>query len=216
MRGATQPLIFVRSVRQPFQSTRPVRGATQAPRFCTMPLQKFQSTRPVRGATICLNLRSPLISISIHAPRAGRDGHILAAGLEILGISIHAPRAGRDRCTVFAVFLARHFNPRAPCGARLSAPGIFHPPKHFNPRAPCGARPVCMPNKEHASLNFNPRAPCGARPERTGMVQRAWYISIHAPRAGRDWRQSRCGSWTVSFQSTRPVRGATLPMLTLR
>ena len=57
---------------------------------------KFQSTRPVRGATSAKRLVPDYISISIHAPRAGRD---------------HAasPISGR----------ARHFNPRAPCGARL-------------------------------------------------------------------------------------------------
>ena len=55
-----------------FQSTRPVRGATIAKTFKEDD-RPFQSTRPVRGATQC---RSPLddkITVSIHAPRAGRD-----------------------------------------------------------------------------------------------------------------------------------------------
>ena len=79
-----------------FQSTRPVRGATG---FCTMtgsglphfnprapcgarrsgrgshqPVDRFQSTRPVRGATYLPRCSRWLQCISIHAPRAGRDG----------------------------------------------------------------------------------------------------------------------------------------------
>jgi len=53
------------------------------------------AARPARGATLmdCAAMCSD--SVSIHAPRAGRDDH----GLPVLGsivVSIHAPRAGRD------------------------------------------------------------------------------------------------------------------------
>ena len=60
-------------------------------------LREFQSTRPMRGATCppeCFRLRR---SVSIHAPHAGRDSR----------------RFGN--CTE-----RRCFNPRAPCGARLT------------------------------------------------------------------------------------------------
>ncbi|EFR40752.1 hypothetical protein HMPREF9162_2212 [Selenomonas sp. oral taxon 137 str. F0430] len=77
-----------------FQSTRPVRGATSL----YLPagyVKAFQSTRPVRGATLPA-LRMPLfLSVSIHAPRAGRD-EIDFSGFDELNVSIHAPRAGRD------------------------------------------------------------------------------------------------------------------------
>ena len=79
-----------------FQSTRPVRGATPVP-YITSAVNQFQSTRPVRGATArpmaattastdfnprapCGARRAPdprlsgYVPISIHAPRAGRDG----------------------------------------------------------------------------------------------------------------------------------------------
>ena len=58
----------------------------------------FQSTRPMRGATRAA-LRARLkVTISIHAPHAGRDEN-----------------GGRgSRCGLY-------FNPRAPCGARLIA-----------------------------------------------------------------------------------------------
>ena len=100
-----------------FQSTRPMRGATALKAGKITPAQ-FQSTRPMRGATRACHLCGRMRRISIHAPHAGRD--------------CRPQWAARKRA---------HFNPRAPCGARL-----FLTPKggnrraHFNPRAPCGAR----------------------------------------------------------------------------
>ena len=105
-----------------------------------------------------------------------------------------------------------------------------HRRSHFNPRAPCGAR---LPKFQHRnrSYNFNPRAPCGARQQSILFIDNDFKISIHAPRAGRDrnrreYRDSAtdfnprapCGARRASFcyppvdklfQSTRPVRGAT-------
>ena len=62
----------------------------------------------------------------------------------------------------------------------------YRPRTYFNPRAPCGARPPPAPGLT-AYINFNPRAPCGAR-RRTSPFRRV----------------------RSSFQSTRPVRGATI------
>ena len=93
----------------------------------------------MRGAT-CAGWNGLLgLVISIHAPHAGRDGASREPAA-ISAISIHAPHAGRD------LFLARvagapaDFNPRAPCGARLSASTNRRWTADFNPRAPCGAR----------------------------------------------------------------------------
>ena len=56
--------------------------------------------------------------VSIHAPRAGRD-HSPFRKAMIHTVSIHAPRAGRDiERRKYETYLAS-FNPRAPCGARL-------------------------------------------------------------------------------------------------
>ena len=128
----------------------------------------FQSTRPVRGATNTLSARLVMSPISIHAPRAGRD-----------------EGQGRKQPAL------RHFNPRAPCGAR-----------------PCPRPPAGCQN------NFNPRAPCGARQAGRHRVFRFFRISIHAPRAGRDVMFSVGGTVSTLFQSTRPVRGATAIFLT--
>ena len=103
---------------------------------------KFQSTRPVRGATHPVQLPVEGHGISIHAPRAGRDWGAVRARCvtcsfqstrpvrgatrpldDLLNgdaISIHAPRAGRDHPLAWDQGGRPYFNPRAPCGARLT------------------------------------------------------------------------------------------------
>ena len=101
-------------------------------------------------------------------------------------ISIHAPLAGRDESVLPLPWGPQNFNPRAPCGARRGNGPSCRGCTDFNPRAPCGARHhVLFPWS--LQLHFNPRAPCGARlPHYPGAFE------LH------------------QFQSTRPLRGATL------
>ena len=123
---------------------------------------------------------------SHYAPCGARRDFLATDELADL-ISIHAPLAGRDHYRRDNRYLRRDFNPRAPCGARHNWYGkIGVAEQDFNPRAPCGARPVgSLGGMGYAY--FNPRAPCGARP---------YSSMIH------------CTS--VRFQSTRPLRGATV------
>ncbi len=63
-------------------------------------------------------------------------------------------------------------------------------------------------------LHFNPRSPCGERRQsehfrRSGNLK----ISIHAPRAGSDLYHIFLYSQVFPFQSTLPVRGATVSRL---
>ena len=58
----------------------------------------FQSTCPLRGTTLTINTMRRAPDISIHVPLAGHDSS-----------PVSVPRLGR------------HFNPRAPCGARLKS-----------------------------------------------------------------------------------------------
>ena len=124
----------------------------------------------------------------------------------------------------------RHFNPRAPCGAR---PFLFfakwkknefqstRPMRgatacvaalgmritDFNPRAPCGAR-LAGGLQHHDSGNFNPRAPCGARLHFRKRFKRLHNFNPRAPCGARQNKPLRTGLFT-KFQSTRPMRGAT-------
>ena len=57
---------------------------------------------------------------------------------------------------------------------------------NFNPRTPCGVRP-CWHLNEYSQKNFNPRTPCGVR--------------LYCKHCRRE---------TIVFQSTHPLRGATI------
>ena len=192
---------------------------------------QFQSTRPVRGATSRSRNQAAPISISIHAPRAGRDWVTTVFRARVAEFQSTRPVRGATPASVVGHGDRKDFNPRAPCGARRpqGKQGI-QGPEDFNPRAPCGARLVlawCWACDGH----FNPRAPCGARLAVAEKAIGALKISIHAPRAGRDVvvvpkrvslkhfnPRAPCGARRrlldlilryAPFQSTRPVRGAT-------
>ena len=110
------------------------------------------------------------------------------------GISIHAPRAGRDPPFPLSRSAA-HISIHAPRAGRdyPSRIGIRRTGyAHFNPRAPCGARRVVIAAPHHRPV-----------------------ISIHAPHAGRDVILNPIPQEVALFQSTRPMRGATIS-LTLR
>ena len=163
---------------------------------------------------------------------AGRDD-LEREALHDDRISIRAPRAGRDCCARMVAAAHSDFNPRAPCGVRHKNDGNWrgeqrfqstHPVRgatwqerarstsrhNFNPRTPCGVRRwirLLLPG----TTNFNPRAPCGARLDRPVIFGIRRPISIHAPRVGRDSLiQAPLCVVLRRFQSTHPVRGATM------
>ena len=106
-------------------------------------------------------------------------------------VSIHAPRAGGD-CKIQIIRLRMQcFNPRPPCGGRRNG-RRRHPrnPRRFNPRPPCGGRLVPMEFK----VLIKP-------------------VSIHAPRAGGDTGLEKLPTEIQLFQSTPPVRGATVLLM---
>ncbi len=189
----------------------------------------FQSTRPARGATPCKGEEGTDSLVSIHAPRAGRDGPPQRA-------------CAPESC----------FNPRAPRGARRNGQGLRDIGGCFNPRAPRGARPLGVRVCEAIPWFQSTRPARGAttpgeqspqnvlfqstRPARGATLEELMLVchggvSIHAPRAGRDKPRNHAGgvrpcfnpraprgarlfSVAVSapgnmFQSTRPARGAT-------
>ena len=80
---------------------------------------------------------------------------------------------------------------------------------NFNPRSPCGERRGTT-SMDRDSKYFNPRSPCGERPFSLSLPSYSLMISIHAPRAGSDAGSDLDKRMTEIFQSTLPVRGATL------
>ena len=75
------------------------------------------------------------------------------------------------------------------------------------PRAGCDG--TAAPGTEQCR-NFNPRTPCGVRRTSDNCDYYLTDISIHAPRAGCDHHRTRCAPSHCQFQSTHPVRGATM------
>ena len=111
---------------------------------------------------------------------------MLKQALRMQSISIHAPRVGRDNDQRKEKESIENFNPRAPCGARRDhRVGVVRDGRFQSTRPVWGATAYM---RKYRAAN---------------------YISIHAPRVGRDKRQPRKAHQPREFQSTRPVWGAT-------
>ena len=157
---------------------------------------------PLAGRDTITGLHTVLAVISIHAPLAGRDLAVLQRHRQPLCISIHAPLAGRDikvlDCTDEELMISIH----APLAGRdICTVGKYPSRNLFQSTRPLRGA-TFVPDKVSAALGyFNPRAIVGGK-----VVQ---LISIHAPLAGRDSVCAVNVSSGVSFQSTRPLRGAT-------
>ena len=104
------------------------------------------------------------------------------------------------------------------------------PSSHFNPLAPCGARRAA-PCFLQSAAPFQSTRPVRGETIQTSFLIRPHPISIHSPRAGRDFNYALqcvayrnfnplapCGARlttpaasvaALAFQSTRPVRGET-------
>ena len=102
-----------------------------------------------------------------------------------------------------------YFNPRTPCGVRLCKTSGHRRSAYFNPRTPCGVRPAAARGRPAAPAYFNPRAPCGARhqPPLTASFT-ASFQSTRPLRGATPAKQ--CRLFSGRFQSTRPLRGATI------
>ena len=140
----------------------------ERPRLPFLPrtFRAFQSTLPVRGATrLQGSVYFSALGISIHAPRAGSDNMDRRGAACLSNISIHAPRAGSDGlsiCTLHIIHL--DFNPRSPCGERLTGDDIAAAAQRISIHAPrAGSDAKAVVKNEHDFM-----------------------ISIHAPRAGSD------------------------------
>ena len=195
-----------------FQSTHPLRGATCStrPRHRRV---RFQSTHPLRGATGLPNILHIMDAISIHAPLAGCDMALIMPFIMPSTFQSTHPLRGATQGAIRQAPRSVHFNPRTPCGVRHDACNVHRDRYHFNPRTPCGVRRRRTRTGRFAT-NFNPRTPCGVRRTVCDEVESEELISIHAPLAGCDCAALARHRSYARFQSTHPLRGATLPLPT--
>ena len=156
----------------------------------------FQSTRPSRGAT---NFTRPLFGrsyISIHAPLAGRDLGVTVTAYPQSVFQSTRPSRGATWRFPMRGGGTRHFNPRAPRGAR---PISFKGGEEyilFQSTRPSRGATQCRLHAGCRRKDFNPRAPRGARLCRHLEIVREHVISIHAPLAGRD---SKCAQKSRTY-----------------
>ena len=190
----------------------------------------FQSTLPVRGATRPRERPLTLGKISIHAPRAGSDQNVQAAIAKHGHFNPRSP-CGERHVVLSSAVTQKNFNPRSPCGERLFCTSKAESIALFQ-----STLPVRGATKREELRNRFPRFQ-STLPVRgaTSLQIRGDSmepISIHAPRAGSDGNPHRvkecpydfnprspCGERRIAhlgwkcdllFQSTLPVRGATL------
>ena len=141
-------------------------------------------------------------TISIHAPLAGCDHEPISVSMVEM-ISIHAPLAGCDWNIIIQTNCSSNFNPRTPCGVRLT--GILfllifivfqstHPLRgatlfclldgydyYISIHAPlAGCDRLCRGNS-YREMNFNPRTPCGVRPVQTIKTAREGNFNPRTP-----------------------------------
>ena len=124
-------------------------------------------------------------------------------------ISIHAPRVGCDKLQDVIYQGADNFNPRTPCGVRLSPhrtrtdlPAI----SIHAPRVGCDRRRQI---EGVGRADFNPRTPCGVR--RVNVSAYEWHLLFQSthPVWGATGTCVATPRRRPQFQSTHPVWGAT-------
>ena len=146
--------------------------------------------------------------ISIHSPRTGRDGLWISSAACTSPFQSTRPARGETTTRSAAISLSGHFNPLAPCGARLNGKSALSVPLLFQSTRPVRGETVVYRSLHRGSTNFNPLAPRGARRANGLYHYREEFISIHSPRVGRDPQGS--AAQEEEFQSTRPAWGETL------
>ena len=149
----------------------------------------FQSTHPLRGATLLSRTLGADSHISIHAPLAGCDPVSKDISNSPMRFQSTHPLRGATR---------RYFVQEFSC-------------EHFNPRTPCGVRPIR--SAEHAATCISIHAPlAGCDDIGVYLDAENASISIHAPLAGCDQAIADELAEFDGFQSTHPLRGATVDL----
>ena len=174
--------------------------------------------------------RIQLSEISIHTPHAGSDRQFRKMQ-RLICISIHTPHAGSDSNLLPSLDRFSNFNPHSPCGERRFTSGIVHScfvisihtphagsdrwavgvrhcRSHFNPHSPCGERLRC-PYNLFKLADFNPHSPCGERRGPVNASSCSVVFQSTLPMRGATLGYSTSCTGLLIFQSTLPMRGAT-------
>ena len=163
----------------------------------------------MRGATVGDQVRPQSELISIHAPLAGCDIDDLIPYANNAKFQSTHPSRGATRAIWIPHSWRKYFNPRAPCGARQGDHLGGTPLRAISIHAPHAGRDRCRRSDRRGKYYFNPRAPCGARPRRLIRPTPRPTFQSTRPVRGATAAWLSLSLFCIQFQSTRPVRGAT-------
>ena len=149
------------------------------------------------------------LGISIHAPLTGSDPPGYAPKMRLC-ISIHAPLTGSDPRTRTTSSRGSDFNPRSPYGERRRTSHSSNDDLAFQSTLPLRGATLQTNRKIPINIDFNPRSPYGERLGGQVISVGADIISIHAPLTGSDFSCIFTPPSMREFQSTLPLRGATM------
>ena len=155
--------------------------------FSSPPAAKsFQSTHSLRSATAGNLRRDVAVRVSIHALLAECDQWIDQSNLSRIG-----------------------FNPRTPCGVRLTDYQDMASWQEFQSTHSLRSATGESPGSINYRKSFNPRTPCGVRPARPDNPACRSSVSIHALLAECDFPSREANTPLMWFQSTHSLRSAT-------
>ena len=120
------------------------------------------------------------------------------------------PLRGATTTPRFTHKISSHFNPRAPCGERLSLGSmVSYILFTFQSTRPLRGATITQSSPNRLYTHFNPRAPCGARHwvRGSGVINSVFQST--RPLRGATVFNPTLTNDGVIFQSTRPLRGAT-------
>ena len=127
---------------------------------------------------------------------------------EQLTVSIHAPRGGRDAAALDKADKDYLFQSTRPVGGATFAFEMLSQWVMFQSTRPVGGATSDVFG-DTVVLTFQSTRPVGGATAPVRVQEYARRVSIHAPRGGRDTTTSTSCGMSILFQSTRPVGGAT-------
>ena len=182
--GARQQAFLAPLCASLFQSTRPVRGATGRIHWVER-REEFQSTRPVRGATCVRRTCPPYSWFQSTRPVRGATT-VDGIGTGRIKFQSTRPVRGATQRTE-SPHCGTEFQSTRPVRGATALEKLETRLLEVSIHAPRAGRDCCVDVFSYMRLCFNPRAPCGARQE-----------------------EDEEDTDVYTFQSTRPVRGATI------
>ena len=158
----------------------------------------------MRGATLPWDRPLRIDLISTHAPLAGRDRSLSLTTLHLLSFQPTRPLRGATFDITADKVVSKHFNPRAPCGARRGQHHSGAGRLRISTHAPLAGRDKSRKRKFFSSSTFQPTRPLRGATHYDGNFQLGQSISTHAPLAGRGFVPLFWSPSTANFNPRAP------------